>query len=193
MMQRNMVLFLIAMLCATIFAKLSAPVPSCRDTVFTGKIKMTLSCDSGAMVYYTTNGTTPGRRSMFAPLGWKFEFDTSVILKAIAMKRTAPLDPKSTAFDSSDIVTQSYMKKLSIPKILSLSKTFKDSLAIKIKPPEKNVLIRYTLDGTVPGQTSAEYKATIMLKQTTTFRCIATKPGYKDSDILTIEFKKELN
>lgn len=151
---------------------------------------MTISCSPGATVYYTTNGAIPGRHSMFAPKGWKFEFDTSVTLKAIAMKRTAPLDPNSTAFDSSDVLTLSYVKKLSMPDILPFSNSFTDSLAVKIRPPERGAVVHYSLDGTVPDQTSPECKGAILLKQTTTLRCIATKPGSKNSDIQTMELKK---
>jgi hypothetical protein len=51
-------------------AKITAPVPSIHDTVFTGKITVTLSCpDTAATIYYTTDGTKLGILGQFSPNG----------------------------------------------------------------------------------------------------------------------------
>jgi hypothetical protein len=94
--------FLITLTCTMALAKVPPPIPSVQDTVFTGKLTVTLSCpDTGAIIFYTTDGSIPGITGPFSPAGWKFDFDSTVTLKAIAMYKKGPGE-----FDSSHIIKE---------------------------------------------------------------------------------------
>jgi hypothetical protein len=179
----------IGLLCASVQAKLPTPLASRGDTVFTGKLTVTVSCAPKATVFYTTDGTEPGLRSPFAPAGWKFIFDSTVTLKVRAFENKSS-NAAQREFDSSDVVTLTYTKKLLPPRLYSFMTSFKDSCEISIRPPEAGVNVYYTLDGSAPSQASSLYNGVIVVKQTTTVRCMAVKPNRMQSDVYSRTYTK---
>jgi hypothetical protein len=79
---------------------------------------------------------------------------------------------------------------LSTPPIDPNGGTFTDSVEVSISAAENGASIFYTIDGSVPKQTSLPYVGPIVLTGTTTVKARAFLGGYLPSDIATATFTK---
>jgi hypothetical protein len=187
MVRLKIIGFLIILPYSMALSTVPPPIPSVQDTIYSGKLTVTLFCpDTSATIYYTTDGSIPGITGPFSPAGWNFEFDSTVTLKAIAMYKKGPGE-----FDSSSMITVKYLKKLGMPFIDPNSRPYKDSIIIRLRPPERDATIHYTLDGTDPDIKSTVYTKRLVFKETTTIKYMAEKYNRISSDIMTRSFTKE--
>lgn len=60
---------------------------------------------------------------------------------------------------------------------------------IRLSTDVPNAKIYYTLDGSEPNSKSSEYKASIIINETTTLKAITVKDGVLFSDVLTVTYK----
>ncbi|ASS68273.1 MULTISPECIES: chitobiase/beta-hexosaminidase C-terminal domain-containing protein [unclassified Paenibacillus] len=74
------------------------------------------------------------------------------------------------------------------PRVVSGEKEFKEKVEVALAA-EPGAVIRYTLDGSEPGEMSAAYEAPITLKATTTLKAIAVEAGKEYSPVLSGEWK----
>jgi hypothetical protein len=184
-----MAIALVLLPCLVFGATLPEPMLTYpNDTIFGGTLRDTLWCphDSGT-VFYTTNGSSPNTVSPFVSSGfkWPFNFDSTVTLKAFTWWRTGAGEVLY-----SNTITVKYTKKLSPPINDQSSKSFADSLIIRLTRPESGVTIHFTLDGSTPDSTRTVYTVPIVIKETVTIKYLATKPKCIASDILSRTYEK---
>jgi uncharacterized membrane protein len=83
--------------------------------------------------------------------------------------------------------------RLNKPQLENASSVFNESLSVELKHPVKDARIRYTLDGSEPDSVrSPLYEKSILVRQNTIIKAIASKPGWLVSDVATFEFYKRL-
>ena len=67
---------------------------------------------------------------------------------------------------------------------------FNDEVTVKLSSRTDGVEIRYTLDGSEPGESSTLYKISFKLKKTSTLKALAFKKGMKTSTVSSEHFKQ---
>jgi hypothetical protein len=133
------------------------------------------STTSGAMVYYTTDGTTPTTTS---PL-----YSTPV---AIGKNATLKAMAVATGYAYSLVSSSSYSIRTAAPTFNPKGgTTFATAQAVTISSITPNATIYYTLDGTTPTTGSTQYSAPVVINKTTTLKAIAAASGYATSPLTT--------
>lgn len=147
-------------------------------TEFTTDITVTLATTtSGAVIYYTSDGSDPGTTSAvyIGPL----TFTSTTQLKAIAV---------STEGASSGVSTFNYVKDGDTlpPEATPPGGTeFETTQNVTLTSGTPGATIYYTLDGSAPTSSSSEYTGPLSLVATTTIRAFAIAGGV---DSLAVEF-----
>jgi Chitobiase/beta-hexosaminidase C-terminal domain len=128
---------------------------------------------SGAVIHYTTNGTTPTTSSSIytAPI----TISTTTTLKAIAVYPGGP---------SSAVASATYSIISAVTPALSLaSGMYNRSVTVTITDGTPSAVIHYTTNGATPTTTSAVYTGPLTISNTTTFssttilKAVAVYPG----------------
>jgi len=143
-------------------------------TTFETSIQVSLACATeDAEIRYTLDGTEP---------------TTESALYAAAIELTATTTVKARAYKDgmtkSAITTATYhlLPRVGTPVFNPVSGTlFTNALQVVITCSTNGATIRYTLDGTEPSVTSAEYSGALRLTQTTTIKAKAYKDGHSGS------------
>jgi predicted alpha-1,2-mannosidase len=105
------------------------------------------------------------------------------------------------AFVCSEISSIDYTKDLppatkkeaaivTVPYFINSSRTFKDTLHVKVQPSYGNHTVRYTTDGTKPGRTSNVFSNQIIIDKTTTIKAISISDSGEESHVVTAMFNK---
>jgi hypothetical protein len=133
---------------------------------FTDALLVTLTAEAGATIYYTINGDEPGLASdaYKAPLRLK----GSTNLKAVAYRKGQLLGPVSA---------NQYVKVPPAPKAAPAGQAFRDSLRVTLATSAPDGIIRYTLDGSAPHDSSPAYDRPLVLKATTTLKAVTWVEG----------------
>ena len=141
-----------------------SPVPSTYIVAPTVGITDTTP---GAVIYYTTDGTTPTAKSTryTAPIA----ITTSETLQAIAV---AP------NYANSAVATGVYNLVTATPYFSPTPGTYTSAQTVGIQDDTPNSKIYYTTDGTTPTATSTLYGGTFPVLTTTTIKAIAIAKGY---------------
>lgn len=163
------------------------PVFSLTDQYYTEAQSLTITTETtGAVIYYTTNGTTPSN-SNYAGSGTSINLDitSSMTVKAIAVK---------TDYKDSTITTQTYTitGKLADPVLSIAEGTYAPNTELEITTSGHSPTIYYTLDGRTPtavdydgsGQTSV----TITLTDSATIKAISIKDHWLDSEVVSAAY-----
>lgn len=144
--------------------------PTIQDN---GSNAVSITCATeGATIYYTTDGSTPTTSSTeyTSPLT---ENVSGVTIKAIAVKEN---------MITSAVGSGSVTLTCAVPTIVQIGKTVSISCSFPT-----NATIRYTLDGTNPGSSSAVYPGTpVDISSATlpvTIKAYASATGYTTSEI----------
>lgn len=145
------------------------------------KTKVTLSCtESGATIYYTTDGTAPTTSSnQYTSV---ILVDSAMTIKAIAVK---------AGMNNSDVMTEAYTIKanpamdttatpVANPKSGHILKNTKVALT-----SEDGATIYYTTNGTTPTTSSNKYTGAITVNSAMTIKAVAVKAGKNDSVVMT--------
>lgn len=137
---------------------------------------VTIAAETGASVYYTTDGTTPDNNSTLysAP----FDVTTSCTVQAIAVKANYANSAVVSAIIVIDTPT------VAAPVFTPASGVFTDSVQVTITCSDETATIRYTNDGTEPTETSTLYGSPITLTATTTLKAKAFKTDWHASDMV---------
>ena len=80
---------------------------------------------------------------------------------------------------------------VSLPTFSPMGGTFYETINVSISTSTEGATIYYTLDGSDPSESSAEYTAPIEISETTTVKAIAYKDGMNPSNIATSEYAIE--
>ncbi len=134
---------------------------------------------TGAVIYYTTDGSTPTTSS--AKYTGAVPVSTTKTIKAIA---TAPARVTSALATGTYIILQ----PAATPLLTPVEGTYAPSQTVTITDATAGAVIYYTTNGTVPISGSTRYTAPIKLSATQTIKAIATATGYAPSPVATAAY-----
>ncbi len=134
---------------------------------------------SGATVYYTTNGTTPTTSS--SVYSGPITVSATETLEAIAVE--ASYTNSATATSTITIAPQ-----LPAPTFSEAAGTFTSPQSIRLSTSASGSLIYYTLDGSTPTTSSNLYSGSLWVANNTTIKAITAEAGYSTSPVVSGTF-----
>ncbi|MGN0618113.1 MAG: FN3 associated domain-containing protein [Ruminiclostridium sp.] len=142
------------------------------------KIELTCS-DKDVTLYYTINGKTPSKSTL--KYTDKFIVDEDTTIKCVAYK----------SGKYSKVVTREVEvdQCKSVETDTSTSKTYDDSIKIKLSCATPDSKIYYTTNGADPRSYGSLYTGAIELTEDTTVKAYSRAKGYADSAVKTFEYK----
>ena len=157
-------------------ALVATPVFSLKAGTYGSAQELTMSdATKGAVIYYTTNGSTPTTSS--AKYSGAIKVSVTEVIKAAAT---------ATGLKSSQIAIANYELKSPVavaPKYSVGSGMYAETLYISLYPTTTGSVIHYTTNGSTPTASSAKYTAPIKVSASETLKSIAIAPGYTDSAV----------
>jgi regulation of enolase protein 1 (concanavalin A-like superfamily) len=157
----------------------AAPTFSPGSGTYTSAQSVTLSsATAGAVIRYTTNGSTP---TNISPIyNGPINIDASTTITAYASK--------SGMTDSSvEYLHDTINLPIVSTPILSPA-TYTSSQSVTLSSTTEGAVIRYTIDGTTPNSTSTVYSGAINLSAPTTIKAFASKSGMENSSIASVRY-----
>jgi hypothetical protein len=153
-----------------------SPAPG---TYATDQLVSLVDSTPGAVIHYTTNGTTPTTSS-------------PVYSAALSVSATTTIKALATAagYSTSLIVIGTYTISASAtPETAAVTLspepgTFTSAQSIMLSDSTPGAAIHYTTDGSMPTTSSAVYSEPLQLSATTTIHALAAAPGYSSSAIV---------
>jgi hypothetical protein len=151
-----------------------APAPG----PYVGSVAVTLTtATSGAVIYYTTDGSTPTRSSTVYS-GPILVTRTTTITAIAELDGSAPSNP----------VAATYTIQALPPSFSPPGGTFSGSVLVTLSTSTADATIRYTTDGSAPTSSSPAYAGPISITQTTTIRAITTASGMANSTVASATY-----
>lgn len=151
-------------------------LPDSQD--FFGSIEVTITdATSGAIIYYTTDGSTPTILS--SVYSGPFSVTETTTVRAFAVL---------AGYSNSNVVSETYtlsVLTVATPVITPAPQAFNPTIEITITDATVGATIFYTTDGSDPTVLSTEYTVPFTLSATTTVKAKAFLIGYTDSAIAT--------
>jgi uncharacterized repeat protein (TIGR03803 family) len=142
---------------------------------YTTSRKITLSDNTaGAVIYYTTDGSTPTTSS--AQYSAPIEVSATTTLEAIAV---ASGDTQSAISSG----TYSIARPTDQPTFVPAPGTYTTPQKITISDQTAGALIYYTTDGSTPTTSSTEYTAPVEVDATAKIKAIAVASGHSQSGV----------
>lgn len=185
---------LTATVALTATAQLPAPVLTPATAVSDNNITVAMSCTvADAEIRYTTDGSEPTVSSAVYSTPLIFDIPGSYTVKALAVK---------SGWENSTVATGTYTinvppapDTVAVPVITPASDHYYVPQIVTITCATDGAVIRYTLDGTEPTETSTEYSAPFMVSANATITAKAWKEGWIASDIAsaTISFPVQVD
>ncbi|HEY3704491.1 MAG TPA: chitobiase/beta-hexosaminidase C-terminal domain-containing protein [Terracidiphilus sp.] len=134
---------------------------------------------SGAVIYYTVDGSTPTTASAkyTAPLN----VTKTETIKAIAT---------ATGYSNSAVATATYTINtvLATPTFSVAAGTYPAVRLVGINSTGTGVTIYYTVDGTTPTTASAKYTTPIVVSKSETIKALATATGFTNSAVASAAY-----
>ncbi len=145
-----------------------APTFSTGSGTYHAPISVSISdATSGAVIHYTTDGTTPTAAS--AVYSGPVAIGSTSTLQAIAVYPGAPASPVGSA---------SYTIATAVKPFFSAGAgTYHAPVSVTIGDGTAGAVIHYTTDGSTPTAASPTYSGTILISSTTTLQATAIYPG----------------
>jgi hypothetical protein len=133
----------------------------------------------GADIYYTLDGSKPTTESLL--YSSTIEINESTEVQAIAV---------SSSLLKSSIKKESYIINPNIvnPVVNILGGTYSYDLNINITTETNDAVIYYTIDGSLPTESSSVYTETLLITETTTLTIQAIRDGFISSDYIVEEY-----
>ena len=166
-------------------SQVATPTFSPAAGSYEGEQSIAISCStSGASIYYTTDGSTPttGSTKYTVPIS----LSSSKTIKAIATV---------TGFTASEVATGAFIVVLTAaatPVFHPPAASYGGDVTlegISISCATPGASIYYTTDGTTPTEESTWYSESLpAVTVTTTFKAIATAPGFTASAVATATY-----
>jgi hypothetical protein len=159
----------------TILAPAATPTFSpVAGAVLSGTTVAISTTTTGATIYYTTDGTTPGTSS--TQYTTPIAITAATTIKAIAM---------ASGFADSAVGTAAYtiLAPAATPTFSPAAGAVLSGTTVAISTTTAGATIYYTTDGTTPGTSSTQYTAPIAITAATTIKAIATASGFASSAV----------
>ena len=168
----------------TITGTVATPTLSPTPGTFTTAQSVTLStATAGAVIHYTTDGSTPTGSSAVYSAAISVPLDTTKTIKAIATK---------ASWVDSGVASGTYVVTgtVATPVISPAAGTYTTAQTITLSTTTAGATIRYTTDGSTPTSSSTVYTGsfTIPLDTTQTVKAWATKTDWVDSAVASSTF-----
>jgi hypothetical protein len=159
-------------------ARVSTPTFSPAAGTYTSTQSVTISdATSGATIYYTINGTTPGTSS--TAYAGPITVSSTTTLEAIAV---ATGDTDSTV--ASAVYTISpLLPTVATPTFSPSGGTYTSAQSVTISDATSGATIYYTTNGTAPTTSSTKYTGPITVPSTETLEAIAVAAGDTNSAV----------
>lgn len=163
--------------------QVAIPTFSPAGGVYDASVDVLISCStSGAIVRYTTDGTEPNASSTLVE--GTVHIAGSTVLKAKAFKQGWP---------SSLVRTATYTLTTVAPPVFSPpGGVFNGPVNVTLTCSTDGAVIRYTIDGSDPTETSAEYTNTITVNATGQIKARAYVAGKVPSEVSSASFTMQL-
>jgi N-acetylneuraminic acid mutarotase len=158
----------------------ATPVISPAAGTYTATQSVTITdSTAGAIIYYTTNGTTPTVSS--AVYNGAFSVSSTETVEAIAV---------ASGFSDSAVASAAYTINLppSAPKISPAAGTYTSAQSVTITEGTPGAIIYYTTDGSTPTASSTPYTVPITVSSTETISAIAIATGNSSSPVATAAY-----
>lgn len=158
----------------------SSPIFSPGEGTYNGSQTITISCPTeGANIYYTLDRSIPDQNSLLYENA--LTLDNSAVIKARAYK---------PGLLGSLIVEATYdllfQTTVSDPVLDKEDGVYENPFYVSISCPTNGAIIRFTLDGTEPNESSTIYLSPILIEgYTTTVRAKAFKGGMNSSNTVS--------
>jgi hypothetical protein len=161
----------------------AAPVISPNGGTFSGPVDVSLfTFTSGATIRYTLDGSVPGPTS-------------PVYVGPVRVSSSAVLKAQSVNAGGASTVSQATFTigtpSVATPTITPGGGIFGAPVNVSLSSATTGATIRYTLDGSAPGPTSAVYSLPVRVDRSLIFRAQAFKSGMTDSAIAQASFTIE--
>ncbi|HUA97159.1 MAG TPA: chitobiase/beta-hexosaminidase C-terminal domain-containing protein [Terracidiphilus sp.] len=162
-------------------AAAATPMFSPVGGTYTSVQKVTISdATNGAMIYYTTDGSTPTTSS--AEYTGAITINSSETIKAIAT---------ASGYSTSAVASATYtinQPEATPPVFTPAAGTYTSAQTVTISDSTPGATIYYTTNGTNPTTSSETYKSPIAVSATTTINAIAVASGYSDSAVSSVTY-----
>jgi hypothetical protein len=123
---------------------------------------------SGAVIYYTTDGTPPTTSSTVYS-GAAISVNANETLEAIAI---------ASGYSQSAVAKAIYRIQTATPTLSPVGGTYSNAQSVTISDTTSGAVIYYTTDGTPPTTSATVYSAAISVNANETLEAIAMAPGY---------------
>ena len=131
----------------------------------------------GAVIHYTTNGTTPTASS---PV-----FSTAIPVTATTTIEAIAVAPGYVNSGAAVGVYTINLPTALTPIFSPTPGSYLSSATVTLADSTTGAVIHYTTNGTTPTASSAVYSSPITVTTTTTFEAIAVAPGFNNSPVTT--------
>ena len=135
----------------------------------------------GAIIRYTIDGSTPDEFSTV--YSGPITIDKNITIRAFAVKE---------GFEDSNVSTVSYLigksQKVERPIFSPQNGSYDTPQVVSITCATPGAIIRYTLDGSRPDESSLVYNGPILVIGKTIIRAYSTKEGFEDSSTVTASY-----
>jgi hypothetical protein len=163
-------------------AQAATPTFSPAAGTYSGAQSVTISDGtSGATIYYTTNGTTPGTSS--TRYSGPITVSSTETLQAIAV---ATGNTNSVVASAAYTITP--QATVATPAFSPGAGTYGSAQLVTISDATSDAIIYYTTNGTTPTTSSTEYTGPITVSSTETLEAIAAATGYTDSTVASAAY-----
>ncbi len=154
------------------------PVMTPAAGTYTTAQKVTISDTSkGAVIYYTTNGTTPTTAS--TKYTGPITVSASETIEAIAV---------ATGFTTSPTVVAKYAITAALPVFAPAAGTYTGVQKVTITDATAGAVVYYTTNGTTPTTASTKYTTAISVAATETIKAIAVATGHANSAVVSAAY-----
>jgi hypothetical protein len=154
-------------------APAARPTVSPAAGVYTSTQKVTLSdTTSGAVIYYTTDLSTPTTAST--------RYQAPILVSRSTTIRAMAVAP---GYSNSAVVNGKFTIQTPAPTFSPAAGPYTITQNVTLSDTTNGAIIYYTTDGTAPTTASPHYAAPIVVKLSTTIKAIAMAPGFGVSPV----------
>jgi Chitobiase/beta-hexosaminidase C-terminal domain len=171
---------------ATYTLKVSTPTFSPAMGTYSTSQSVTISdITPSAVIWYTTDGTTPvpGEGTAVQYTGTPVAVNQTTTVKAVAA---------ITGWTTSNLASAAYTLKVATPTFSPAAGTYTAAQSVTISDSNSSAVIWYTTDNTTPvvggGGSTQQYTGAISVTSTTTIKAIAAITGWTSSNLLSGTF-----